>query len=79
MCERRYSSLKQMAVKPAPKPVQSVNPEPATPLHPSTTSSAPYSSGSSDDCNHQQHSSPANKGSSRRTRAGRVSNHIINY
>jgi hypothetical protein len=68
MCERRHGSLKQMAVKPAPKPVQSVQPEPAAPLN----TSAPYSSGSSDDCNQQQHSSPANKASTRR-RAGRVS------
>ncbi|XP_065353804.1 guanine nucleotide exchange factor DBS-like isoform X3 [Cloeon dipterum] len=45
MVDRRHEMLKKLAIKPAPKPVQQVNPEPAMPL------AGSYSSGSSDDSN----------------------------
>ncbi|XP_059481184.1 guanine nucleotide exchange factor DBS-like isoform X2 [Neocloeon triangulifer] len=62
MCDRRQETLKKLAVKPAPKPVQQVNPEPAMPLATS------YSSGSSDDSNQ-----PPSMTNFKRTRAIRES------
>jgi len=45
MCDKRQESLKKLAVKPAPKLVQQVNPEPAVPLaRPSSCSDTQKSS-----------------------------------
>lgn len=34
MCDKRIATLKKLTIKPPPKPVQTVTPEPAVPLQP---------------------------------------------